>query len=119
MECKRFKYKKYKNCSFRVGNYMNNRDSMSIEILDENGEQIKVCTTNMPEYMYQKNTATIKNYLENAGMTDFLIDLDIIERINTRKNCNIYASKKETIDYCDINIEELKKYTSEFNYKFD
>ena len=40
MKCKRFNYKNNKNCSFYVGNYLNNAQCMAIQILDKNGEDI-------------------------------------------------------------------------------
>ena len=119
MQYKTFKYKKYKNCWFEVGNYPKKSEAMIIAINSENMKEPKCITVNMPDYMYQKNTATIKNYSECSGITNFLIDLDIIDYIYTKKQCNINATKKETIDYCEINIEELKKYSKKFNYKYD
>ena len=118
MEYKTFNYKKNKNCWFEVGNYMDNPFAMSIMINSNEMENPIVVTTNMPDYMYQENTATIKNYSENSGMTKFLIKLDIIDYINSKRKANIYATDGETIDYCDINIDELKKYSKIFNYNF-
>lgn len=120
MKFKTFKYKNYNNCSFHVGNYKYNLNTMFIGILDKNGNSICDCTINKPDYLYQENTATIKNYMENAGMTNFLLKLGIIEQIITKSNFNIYGtSKKESIDYCDINIKELKKYSSIFDYIYE
>lgn len=113
-----FKYKKYKDCWFEVANYPRNPQAMSIIINSERMVNPIVVTVNMTDYIYEENTATIKNYSENSGMTDFLINLDIIDYIYSKKQCNIYATKKETIDYCEINIEELKKYSKKFDYKF-
>ena len=37
----------------------------------------------------------------------------------TKSNFNVHAtSKNESIDYCDINIKVLKKYSSTFNYNY-
>lgn len=120
MECKKFNYKGNKECSFRVGSYRNNPDCMAIQMLDNKGEVIYTCTTNMPEYMYYSRSTTIKNYMENSGMTDFLLKLGVIEEIITRKKVSIYATKKfESIDFCFINLEKLKKYTSVFDYEYD
>ena len=118
MKNKTFNYKNNKNCSFEVSNYQNNPQSMAITIVNSKGEEIKRVTVNMPDYIYEENTATIKNYSENSGMTKFLINKDIINYIYSKKQCNIYATKNETIDYCEINIENLKKYSSKFNYEF-
>ena len=118
MKYKTFKYKKYKNCWFEVGNYPRNPEAMLITINSESMAEPQIITVNMPDYMYDENTATIKNYSENSGITDFLIDLDIIDYIYSKKQSNICATKGETIDYCEINIEEIKKYSKKFNYKF-
>ena len=117
MKCKTFNYKNHKNCSFQVGNYLNNPDAMFIRMLDENENSICECTVNKSDYFYEENTATVRNYMETAGMTKFLLKLGIIEQLITKSTFNIFAnSKNESIDYCNINIENLKKYSNSFNY---
>lgn len=118
MNYKTFKYKNYGDCYFNVGNYMYNRQSMAISIVSTEGESITTVTVNMRYYMYEPNTATIKNYSENSGMTKFLQKLGIIEEVYSKSKCNTYASAKETIDYCLINIDKLKEYTKSFNYEW-
>lgn len=118
MNCKTFKYKNYGECYFNVGNYMNNKQSMAISIISTEEEKITVATVNMNDYLYYPNTATIKNYSENVGMTEFLEKLGIIEEIYTQVKCNPNALQGETIDYCLINIEKLKEYTKKFNYEW-
>lgn len=117
MKYKTFNYKKYENCYFEVGNYLYNFQSMYIKIKNERGCEI-VATVNMPDYLYMPDTATIKNYSENSGMTKFLQKLGIIEEIYTRKKCHPMAAISETIDYCEINIEKLKEYSREFKYEW-
>lgn len=119
MKFKTFKYKDYENCYFNVGNYYYGKDSMAITMINTKGEEITTVTVNMTNYFYEPDTATIKNYSENAGMTKFLKKLGIIEEIYSSRLCNPYAKKSETIDYCSINIEKLKEYTKEFNYKWE
>lgn len=118
MKYKTFKYKNYENCYFNVGNYLYNKQSMAISIKSVGGEDITVVTVNMSDYMYEPDTATIKNYSENAGITKFLENLGVIENIYSRSKCNPYTTKNETIDYCLINISKLKEYTKEFNYEW-
>lgn len=118
MNYKTFKYKNYKKCSFYVGNYNTNKQAMSISMIDGDGDDIVTVTVNMPDYLYEPDTATIRNYSEGAGLTKLLQKLGIIEEIYTRKHCNPYALKTETIDYCLINIEKLKEYSYEFNYEW-
>ena len=118
MKYKTFNYKKYKGCSFEVGNYKYNPQSMSIIIVDSEGEERAIVTINMPDYFYSPNTATIKNYSENSGMTKFLNKLGVIETIYTKRRANLLAQPTETIDFCAINIDKLKKYSSKFNYEF-
>ena len=119
MKYKTFKYKNYKDCYFNVSNYLYNKQSMAISIKNEDGEDITVATVNMNDYMYEPDTATIKNYSENSGITKFLERLGVIEEIYSRVQCNPYATKNETIDYCLINIDKLKEYTKEFNYRWE
>lgn len=119
MKYKTFNYKNYGNCYFNVGNYMYNKQSMAISIISTEGESITTVTVNMRDYMYEPNTATIKNYSENSGITKFLQKLGIIEEVYSKSKCNPYASAKETIDYCLINIDKLKEYTKNFNYEWN
>ena len=119
MNCKTFKYKNYGYCYFNVGNYMNNKQSMAISIVSMEGECITVATVNMSNYIYAPDTATIKNYAENSGITKFLQKLGVIEEIYSKSQCNPYASKNETIDYCLINVNKLKEYTNQFNYEWN
>lgn len=119
MNCKTFNYKKYGDCYFNVGNYMHNKQSMAISIISTEGESITVVTVNMNDYFYEPDTATIKNYSENAGMTKFLQKLGIIEEVYSKVKCHSNALPSETIDYCLININKLKEYTNEFNYEWN
>lgn len=118
MNCKTFKYKKYGDCYFNVGNYVKNKQAMAINIISVEGECVTTVTVNMIDYLYEPDTATIKNYSEGAGMTKFLEKLGIIEEVYSQKHCNPRASKSETIDYCLINIDKLKEYTNQFNYEW-
>lgn len=118
MKFKTFNYKNYGECYFNVSNYMSNKQAMAISIISKDGESISVCTVNMKDYLYYPNSATIKNYSENAGMTIFLEKLGVIEEVYSKAPCNPYASKNETIDYCAINITKLKEYTNQFNYEW-
>lgn len=118
MEHKKFKYKKYNNCSFVVSSYLQNKYSMAIQIISEDEGPICTCTVHMSDYMYYPGSATIKNYSENSGMTKFLQNLGIIEEIYSKSKCNIFAGNDETIDFCDINMDKLKEYSSEYEYSF-
>lgn len=119
MNHKTFKYKNYGDCYFNVGNYYYNKFAMAISIFNMDGESITTVTVNMNDYLYTPYTATIKNYSENSGITHFLEDLGIIEEVYSKVQCNPYASKSETIDYCLINVDKLKEYSKEFNYEWE
>ncbi len=118
MNFKTFKYKNYGECYFNVGTYLYNKQSMAISIKSIDGEDITVATVNMNDYMYEPDTATIKNYSENSGITEFLENLGVIEDIYSRARCNPYAAKNQTIDYCLMNMKKLKEYTKEFDYEW-
>lgn len=98
---------------------MYNKQSMAISIISKDGENIAVATVNRNDWLYEPNTATIKNYSENAGMTKFLEKLGVIEEVYSKVQSNPYAPKSETIDYCLIDINKLKEYTNKFDYKWD
>lgn len=119
MNYKKFKYKNYKNCYFEVGTYFYNHSAMSIQIKNDDEGDIITVTLNMPDYFYSPGTATIKNYSENIGMTKFLQKLGIIEDLYSTRKCNMFASENETIDFCQINMEKLKEYSKEFDYKYE
>ena len=118
MKNKTFNYKNNKNCSFEVSNYQYNPQSMAIIIVNSKGEEKAIVTVNMSEYFYLPDTATIKNYSNNSGMTKFLNKLGIIETIYTSRKAHPMATVGETIDFCEINVEKLKEYSSKFNYEF-
>lgn len=117
MNYKTFKYKEYGDCYFNVENYKYNKQAMAITIMNNEGERI-IATVNMNDYLYYPDTATIKKYSEDSGMTKFLEDLGIIEEIYSKVQCHPNALKTETIDYCIINIDKLKEYTKNFNYEW-
>lgn len=116
MKYKTFKYKNYTNCYFEVGNYTSS--SMYIKINNSENCDL-VVTVNMSDYFYTPNTATIKNYSEGSGMTNFLLKLGIIDQVYTKRKAHPKAVPSETIDFCEINIEKLKEYNKEFNYTWD
>lgn len=118
MKNKTFNYKNNKNCSFEVSNYQYNPQSMAIIIVNSKGEEKTRVTVNMPEYFYSPDTATIKNYSDNSGMTKFLQKLGVIETVYSSRQAHPMSLKSETIDFCEINIEKLKEYSSKFNYEF-
>lgn len=116
MKYKSFNYKNYKKCYFEVFNDTSNSESMCINIIDKNDKVLFNVTVYMPNYIYTPNTATIKNYSENGGMTNFLVKLGVIEFIYCSRRC--YPFNDETIDFCQINIDKLKKYSKVFNYEW-
>lgn len=70
------KYGTYENCQFMVGLYANG--NLGIEIWsDEEGPITKV-TVN-PDIKIPTDRIAIKNYSENEGMVDFLVEEDLIE----------------------------------------
>lgn len=118
MKYKTFNYKENENCYFNVGNYKYNKQAMAITIVSKDGEEI-VVTVNKRDYLYAPNTATLRNYSYTGGITNLLKKMGIIEEVYSKIQCNPYASRSETIDYCLINVDKLKEYTSEFNYKWE
>ena len=71
-ECSRFE-----NCHFCVARYANNQN-LAIAIFDNEGP-VTYCTVNTPVKLTDDRIA-VKNYSENTGMDNFLIDMGIIEK---------------------------------------
>lgn len=118
MNYKTFNYKNYKECWFEVGNYATLNKPMYIQICNKIDGDIITATVNMPGYFYLPNTTTIKNYSENSGITRFLKKLGVVNEVYSSSKINLFATNNETVDLCEINIENLKKYSKEFNYKY-
>ena len=111
---KTFNYKKYKNCYFKVGRYLYGDNAMAISIENETNGPITTCTVIHELGMYMENITTIKNYSENANITNFLKSLGIVVNVIGSYPCNAYVKNTtETIDICEIDMEKLKEYTKE------
>lgn len=72
------KYKNY-DCVLRSSRY-NYGGGIALQLFDANdGELISVCTVNLPEEELGENEVFIKDYSENEGMVNFLVNEGIIE----------------------------------------
>lgn len=116
-----FKYKGNKDCYFEVNSYYANKKAMAIQIFRK-GELLSTCTVYDELGMYSEGITTIKNYSENSNMTNFLKNLGVVEDILMRYPCNSYVGytiddkNPQTKDICLINMENLRKYSKEWNY---
>lgn len=63
------KFKQW-NCDVEFGNYSNGR--IAISLVDP--EPIAVATVNLPDVVLQHDEVIIKDYSENTGMLDALIE---------------------------------------------
>lgn len=121
---KTFRFKKYPKCNFWVSHYYFDDDAIAIVIVDSvTNDVICKCTTYDIHFNYNLGIATIKNYTENVGMTDFLKDLGVVEEVIKSYILNEgiedfggISIEKETIDVCKINIKLLKSYATEWRY---
>ena len=117
---KRFNYKQYKDCYFIVSTYAANKNALAISIENEKEGPITTCTVYLTDGLYTENTAIIKNYSENSGMTKFLQELGIVIEIFDRRPCNalvantLNSSNPQTCDTCFIDKEKLKEYTKKW-----
>lgn len=118
MKYKTFNYKNHNNCYFNVGSYNINKQAMLITIVNKDEKNI-IVTVNMDNYLYEPNIATIKNYDANKGMTEFLQQLGIIKDVLVKRLIPPNYSTDETVDYCIIDMNKLKEYTNQFNYKWE
>ena len=67
----------FENCHFCVARYVGNKN-LAITIFDNEGP-VAHCTINTPVKLTDDRIA-VKNYSENTGMDNFLIDMGIIEK---------------------------------------
>jgi hypothetical protein len=68
------------NCMIRIEKYVNSSDDRKALLLvdHETEEEIAVMTINVPEERLEDDEVIIKNYSENEGILDMLIDACII-----------------------------------------
>lgn len=115
---KSFPIWEYKNCSFIVSSYLSEPIAIIFAIKDnETSEIVAKCTIYDLSTNYKKGMATIKNYSENRGMTNILKELGIVTNIIESNKVNELAEDTETIDVCNIDLEKLREYASDWNYE--
>lgn len=64
-------------CAPSWAQYSNGRPALVL--VDADGERIAVATVNMPEVYLEDGEVLIKDYNENVGMTDALVEAGIID----------------------------------------
>lgn len=69
-------YSEY-NVSLSWGNYSNGRRALRL-IDQEDGLPVMTVTVNVPDEELAENELIIKNYSENEGVLDFLLENDIV-----------------------------------------
>jgi len=67
------------NVYLKKGKYWNGQTSIVL-IDDEDGCQVMVATVNIPDAQLEKDEVIIKNYSENEGVLDFLIENGITSK---------------------------------------
>ena len=66
-------------CKVHIAQYSNKR--IALELLDINDNtSIAIATVNLPNIDLQKDEVAIKNYSENEGILDILINAEIISK---------------------------------------
>jgi len=65
-------------CDVVFGEYENGRTAIR---LTENGSPFATATINDPDMDLKSNEVIIKNYSENNGMVDALVEAGVVERI--------------------------------------
>lgn len=73
---KLFNYGRYENCYFRAGYYANG--NLAIEIINDDYGPVTRVTVN-PDITVPYPLIAIKNYSENEGMVEWLVDEGIVE----------------------------------------
>ena len=119
---KTFKYKNNKKCYFIVSSYQTNPNAIAFSIENLKQGLITTCTVYIANKSYTKGLATIKNYSENSGMTEFLKKLGIVTKVFIKKPCNDFVigtfdpENAESIDTVLIDTDKLKEYSKEWYY---
>jgi hypothetical protein len=63
------------------------QDFQALELVDiTDGELVAVATTNLPNVHLEEGEVIIKDYSENEGMLDFLLNNHIVERTGKKVN---------------------------------
>lgn len=65
------------NCTIQFTQY-NNTGRTAIQLRCEDGSPMGVATLNVPEIPVQEGNVLIKNYSENTGMLDALIEAGVV-----------------------------------------
>jgi Domain of unknown function (DUF4313) len=83
MFVKKLKYKEW-NCSLVKEHYAYGGRVVLFLNDAENGEPIATCTTNVPKEPLAVDEVFIKNYSENEGMLDFLVNAGVVKDTGRR-----------------------------------
>lgn len=75
-------YKDY-DISLQWGSYPNGRPALQL-IDTEDGQPVTVATVNMPEVSLEDGEVCVKNYSENEGMLDWLVENDLVQDTGKR-----------------------------------
>ena len=87
------------NGTIEEGRYSNDRISLTL-IDTEDGVPIAVCTVNLPDEILEADEVCIKDYSENSGLLNILVNEDIV-----------YPANRYTMSgYVIIPICKLKNY---------
>ena len=66
------------HCNVVFGKYSNGRTA--IELVEKNGEPMAVASVNLPSDHLESDEVAIKNYSENQGVLDALVDAQIVSQ---------------------------------------
>lgn len=83
--------------TLKKSTYSNGRTA--IVAMDEDGCMAFTATVNLPEYQIPDNYAFIKDYSENEGVLNFLVENNIVEEV-----VGYVPSGYVTIPLCKINM---------------
>jgi len=65
-------------CVLKFGQYHNGRTGIEL-VSEKDGSPVAVATVNIPDVYLDKDEVIIKNYSENEGMLDTLVNAKIVE----------------------------------------
>lgn len=96
---------KFKNwdCILNVGSYGDGK--IALYLTEEGtGESVATCTVNLVDAPLGKNEVYIKEWSENEGMTDALINAEVIKPLYTMYPVGPYGAKASL---CELNFKPL------------
>ena len=105
-KAKAFKFGRY-TVNIQTGRYSNDR--LALELVSaRNNESLYVATVNVPEVVLQPNQLLIKNWSENEGILQFLIDNKIVSRSKQLVKVGAGFVSADIVELLETSLETME-----------